>query len=218
LKLQGLKISGAESPDSSNNRVIRTVRRSMLTNYHLIVDNVEVVDLDVNHSFTFLSVGKGTFADNIEITNSSFKNITGYILALAEESDDDGIYNSEYVTIKNSIFENVQGAVLNFYRGGTDESTFGPHLEMADNSLVNVGKGKRNKAKASVRLQGVQVTSISGNTFKDSPAIDIIHTVGEPRTVIAKNAFINTGMPTVVELNSDEENTATVVDNTVTTE
>ena len=99
LKLQGLKISGAESPDSSNNRVIRTVRRSMLTNYNLIVDNVEVVDLDVNHSFTFLSVGKGTFADNIEITNSKFKNITGYILALAEESDDDGIYNLSLIHI-----------------------------------------------------------------------------------------------------------------------
>ena len=213
LKLQGLKISGAESPDSSNNRVIRTVRRSMLTNYNLIVDNIEVVDLDVNHSFTFLSVGKGTFADNIEITNSTFKNITGYILALAEESDDDGIYNSEYVTIKNSTFENVQGAVLNFYRGGRDESTFGPHLDMTGNSLTNVGNGKRNKAESPVRLQGVQVTSIKDNVFKNTPEIKIIHTVGEPRTRIEKNQFIATPAPTVVELNSDEENTAIIIDN-----
>jgi len=217
LKLQGLKISGAESPDSSNNRVIRTVRRSMLSNYNLIVDNVEVVDLDVNHSFTFLSVGKGTFADNIEITNSYFKNITGYILALAEESDDDGIYNAEYVTIKNSTFENVQGAVLNFYRGGRDESTFGPHLEMSGNSLSNVGNGNRNKAKAAIRLQGVQVTSIKDNDFANTPAINIIHTVGEPRTRIEKNRFIATPVPTVVELNSDEENTAIIVDNVVKT-
>ena len=50
LKLQGIKISGAEAPDSSNNRVVRTVRRSMLTNYNLIADNIEVVDLDVNLS------------------------------------------------------------------------------------------------------------------------------------------------------------------------
>jgi len=213
LKLQGLKITGAESPDSSNNRVIRTVRRSMLTNYNLVVDNVEVVDLDVNHSFTFLSVGKGTFADRIEITNSHFKNITGYILALAEESDDDGIYNAEYVTIKNSTFEDVQGAVLNFYRGGRDESTFGPHLDMSDNSLSNVGNGNRNKAEAAVRLQGVQVTSIKGNEFKNTPAINIIHTVGEPRTRIEKNRFVATPAPTVVELNSDQENTAIIVDN-----
>lgn len=215
LKLQGLKISGSESPDSSNNRVIRTVRHSMLTNYNLIVDNVEVTDLDVNHSFTFLAVGKGTFADKIEITNSTFKNITGYILALAEESDDDGIYNAEYVTIKNSSFENVQGAVLNFYRGGTDESTFGPHLDMSGNSITNVGKGKRNKAKSAVRLQGVQVSSIKDNTFKNSPAISIIHTVGEPKTRIEKNQFIGTEAPTVVELNSDEENTAVIINNVV---
>ena len=213
LKLQGLKISGAESPDSSNNRVIRTVRRSMLTNYTVIADNIEVVDLNVNHSFTFLSVGKGTFADNIEITNSKFKNITGYILALAEESDDDGIYNSEYVTIKNSTFEDVQGAVLDFYRGGRDESTFGPHLEMSGNSLTNVGNGKRNKAESPVRLQGVQVTSINDNVFKNTPEIKIIHTVGEPRTRIEKNEFISTPAPTVVELNSDEENTAIIINN-----
>jgi len=213
LKLQGLKITGADSPDSSNNRVIRTVRRSMLTNYNVIVDNIEVVDLDINHSFTFLSVGKGTFADNIEITNSKFKNITGYILALAEESDDDGIYNSEYVTIKNSTFEDVQGAVLNFYRGGRDESTFGPHLEMSGNTLTNVGNGNRNKAESSVRLQGVQVTSISDNVFKNTPEIKIIHTVGEPRTRIEKNEFISTAAPTVVELNSDKENTAFISDN-----
>ena len=215
LKLQGLKISGAESPDSSNNRVIRTVRRSMLTNYNLIADNIEVVDLDVNHSFTFLSVGKGTFADNIEITNSKFKNVTGYILALAEESDDDGIYNAEYVTIKNTTFEDVQGAVLNFYRGGRDESTFGPHLDMTGNVLTNVGNGKRNKAESPVRLQGVQVTSIKDNVFTNTPEIKIIHTVGEPRTHIEKNQFIDTPAPTVVELNSDEENTAVIVDNVI---
>ncbi len=215
LKLQGLIISGSESPDSSNNRVIRTVRRSMLTNYSLIADNIEVVDLDVNHSFTFLSVGKGTFADNIEITNSTFKNITGYILALAEETDDDGIYNSEYVTIKNTTFENVQGAILDFYRGGRDESTFGPHLEMSGNTLTNVANGNRNKAESPVRLQGVQVTSISDNVFKNTPEIKIIHTVGEPRTRIEKNQFIASSAPTVVELNSDQENTAVIIDNVI---
>ena len=72
-----------------------------------------------------------------------------------------------------------------------------------------------NKAKAAVRLQGVQVTSIKDNEFKNTPAINIIHTVGEPRTRIEKNQFIATPAPTVVELNSDEENTAIIRDNTV---
>ena len=136
-------------------------------------------------------------------------------MALAEESDDDGIYNSEYVIIKNNTFEDVQGAVLNFYRGGRDESTFGPHLDMSGNSLINVGNGKRNKAESPVRLQGVQVTSIKDNVFKNTPEIKIIHTVGEPRTRIEENQFIGTPAPTVIELNSDEENTAVIVNNII---
>ena len=215
LKLEGLTISGAESPDSSGNTVIRTVNRSMLTNYELIANNIKVVDLDINHSFSFLSVAKGTFADNIEINNSSFSNITGSILALNKESDDYGIYNSEYVTIKNSKFESIGGALIDFYRGGTDESTFGPHLQMHDNSLQNVGNDKRNKSKSSVRLHGVQVSNVSGNSFNDSPKFTINHTVGEPVTKVNKNTFVGIELPIVTELNSDKENTADLSGNVV---
>ena len=215
LKLEGLTISGAESPDSSGNTVIRTVNRSMLTNYELIANNIKVVDLDINHSFSFLSVAKGTFADNIEINNSSFSNITGSILALNKESDDYGIYNSEYVTIKDSKFESVGGALIDFYRGGTDESTFGPHLQMHGNSLLNVGNDKRNKSKSSVRLHGVQVSNVSGNSFNNSPKFTINHTVGEPVTKVNKNTFVGIELPIVTELNSDKENTADLSGNVV---
>ena len=86
---------------------------------------------------------------------------------------------------------------------------------MTGNVLTNVGNGKRNKAESPVRLQGVQVTSIKDNVFTNTPEIKIIHTVGEPRTHIEKNQFIDTPAPTVVELNSDEENTAVIVDNVI---
>jgi len=213
LKLQGLKITGAESPDSSGNTVIRTVRHSMLTNYDLIVENCEVVDLDINHSFSFVDVGKGTFADRIEIRNSVFNNITGSILGLNKETDDYGIYNAEYVTVKDSTFNGVKGSIVDFYRGGTDESTFGPHFNMQGSTIDNVGKDKRNKSKTSVRLHGVQVTSMSGNTLINTPAIKINHTVGEPVTKIIKNQF--TATPVVKELNSDKENTAHIADNVI---
>ncbi len=216
LKLDGIKISGAESPDSSGNTVIRTVNRSMLTNYELLINEVEVVDLDVNHSFSFLNVAKGTFADRIEISNSNFKNISGAILALNKESDDYGIYNAEYVTIKNSRFSSVKGALIDFYRGGTDESTFGPHLNMTANTIKHVGAGKRNKSKSLARLHGVQVTNINDNKFIDSPSITINHTVGEPITKINNNLFSDVTLPSVQELNSDKENTALFSGNKVT--
>lgn len=214
LKLSGLKISGSESPDSSGNAVIRTQRRSMLSNYDLIVENCEVVDLDINHSFDFLNVTKGTFADRIEITNSVFKNITGSLLGLDKESDDYGIYNAEYVTIRDSQFDSLEGDLVDFYRGGTDESTFGPHFELTNSVVNRVGFGKRNKSKSSILLHGVQVTSIEGNKISNSPAITVMHTVGEPVTKITNNQFIDTPEIIVKELNSDKRDTAELSDNT----
>ena len=218
LKLESIRISGAEAPDGSGNSVVRTHRRSMLSNYELEVHNSQIVDLDINHTFNFLSVSKGTFADKIEIINSSFSDVTGAILALDKENDDFGIYNSEYVVIKNSSFENVKGDLVDYYRGGTDESTFGPHFEMTNSSLTNVGLGKRNKSKSSMLLHGVQVTDFSGNSISNSAVVKIEHTVGEPVTKILDNTFINTSKVEIEELYSDKENTAILSNNVYQTQ
>ena len=214
LKISGLKINGSESPDSAGNAVVRTQRRSMLSNYNLVVENCEVSDLDVNHSFDFLRVAKGTFADRIEITNSKFINISGAILGLDKESDDYGIYNAEYVTIRDSLFESVEGDLVDLYRGGTDESTFGPHFELTNTTLKNIGFGKRNKSESSIFLHGVQVTNINNNRFFNSKPITVMHTVAEPRTKINNNQFEDTPEIILKELNSDKINTAELSDNT----
>ncbi|MBX2847531.1 MAG: polysaccharide lyase 6 family protein [Acidiferrobacterales bacterium] len=213
LELKELTLSGASSPDSAGNSVIRTPRRAMLANYQLRLEDVEVVDLDINHSFNFLTVSKGTFADNIELINSSFSDVTGAILSLDKEYDDYGIYNAEYVTIRNSSFTNIEGDLVDFYRGGTDESTFGPHFELSNSTLTNVGNGRRNKSASSILLHGVQVTNIANNEFVESPAIYVNHTVGEPVTRINNNSFVSTPDVQVQELNSDKENTAILSDN-----
>jgi len=213
LKLESLTISGVDSPDSSGNTVVRTPRRSMLSNYELILKDTVIEDLDINHSFNFLTVAKGTFADRISIIDSTFSNVSGAILKLEQENDDFGIYNAEYVDIENSSFDSVKGAIVDLYRGGTDESTFGPHLKVVDSSFTSVGKGKRNKSKSSLRIHGVQVTDVSNNVFEDSAGIAIAHTVAEPVTAIKGNRFIATSAPTVVELNSDKKNTAMISGN-----
>lgn len=213
LQLQGLHISGIDSPDSTGNSLIRTSRYSMLENYRLeIIDSV-ISDLDTNHSFHVLRVAKSTFADAITIRNSQFNNINGYVLALDQELDDDGRYNAEYVDIIDSSFVDVKGAILSFYRGGTDESTFGPHLTMTGSKITNSGFSKRNKAGGSILLHGVQVAAIEKNTFQNSHLIKIHHTVGEPRTRIEANRFIDTAEPIVVELNSHKTNTAIIGSN-----
>jgi len=213
LQLIDLNISGKDAPDNAGNSVVRTSPYSMLENYRLEIINSNFIEMDINHSFNIVSAAKGTFADNIMIKDSNFSDVTGAILRLDKEDDDYGIYNAEYLTITDSTFENVQGALVDFYRGGTDESTFGPHFTLENSSLTNVGHGKRNKSKASIHLHGVQVTNMSNNKFVDSKPFLINHTVGEPKTRILNNEFVNTPAPIVFELNSEFENTANITDN-----
>ena len=197
LKLDGVTISGNSAPDSAGNTAIRTSRYSMLSNYALVVENSVIEDLDTNHSFNFFTVAKHTFADRIEIRDSVFRNITGAVLALNQELDDLGIYNAEYITIAGSQFENIGKAVADIYRGGTDESTFGPHFLMSESAVIATGNDKRNKTSATVRLHGVQATDIHDNEFVESSPIRIAETVGEPVTKVSDNRFDGTAAPII---------------------
>ncbi|MBC3765810.1 polysaccharide lyase 6 family protein [Neptunicella marina] len=215
LKLDGLIISGERCPDAAGNSVVRTQKWGMIENYRLEVLNAKLVDLDINHSFSFFVTGKGALADNILLENNQFSKVTGDILRLNTEIENLGVYNAEYVTLQHNVFNDIKGAVTKLYRGGTDESTFGPHFVMTDNQLTHVGFGKRNKRNASVYLQGVQVTNISNNQFKNSAPVRIDHTVGEPKTLIARNTFDGTSAPVVQEIHFGGPSTAIVKNNTL---
>ena len=197
LKIEHVAIDGSAAPDAYDNSAVRTSRYSMLSNYELLVNDVHVSNLNTNHSFNFLKVAKHTFASRIEILNSRFTDISGNVIALDREIDDLGIYNGEYITISDSTFENIEKTVANIYRGGTDESTFGPHFLLTNNVIRNVGRDKRNKVGASVFLLGVQIATIEGNTLIDSLPIRVVETVGDPITRISNNNFEETSKPVV---------------------
>lgn len=189
LALENIKFDGAKSPDYAGNSVISTSKNSMNDNYKLFIDHCEFVDLVVNHSFDVLRVSKGTFADTISIQNSKFKNITGHIAALDKETDDIGAYNVEYLLMKNNTITDVQGAALRLYRGGKDESTFGPFLELEHNVFDHVGYGSKNKYETAISLYGVQVNDIANNIFNDTKALEMHLVVGEPIVNIVNNNF-----------------------------
>lgn len=200
LKLEGLLISGEYAPDAIDNSIVRTQKWGMLDNYRFVMTNSKLIALDINHSFHFFVTGKGAMADEVILTGNSFTNVTGDILRLNTEIEDLGVYNAEYVTVNNNTFNDVEGSLIKLYRGGTDESTFGPHLEVINNTLNNVGFGARNKAQASIYVHGVQVTNIKENEFVKSAPIVVEHTVGEPKTEISNNTFNATKTPNVKEL------------------
>jgi poly(beta-D-mannuronate) lyase len=213
IKLSGLEVSGESAPDYAGNSVIRTSRYSMLDNYEVVIEESRFHDLDVNRFFDVIAGFKGTMADRITITDSTFSEISGAVLKLDAETDDLGIYNADYVTITGSSFSNIQGPLVALYRGGTDESTFGPHFTMTGSHVTNVGNGTKNKSGASIFLHGVQVTEIAENTVVKSAPLVINHTVGEPRTHVLKNRFDGEGYLEVEELNSQKKNTALVSGN-----
>ena len=172
--------------------VVSTSRYSMTFNYNLFVKNCVVQNLVVNHSFNFLKVYKNTFADTVLVENSTFSSIPGSVITLDKEYEDLGIYIAEHVIVKNSKFEDIEGAVLNVYRGGTDESTFGPIVEVANNEFGNAGLGKRNKSGASMKFHGVQKLEISNNTISSSAPLELFLTNGEPITSIKDCKMVDT--------------------------
>ena len=217
LQLDGLIIDAKKAADSAGNVLVSTSRIPMLTNYRFELRNSAVTNFNINHSFHFFDAGFRSFADEIVIDNSKFSHVTGDILRLHKENDDLGIYNAEYVTITNSQFFNIAGALVKLYRGGTDESTFGPHLLIKNNRLENVGLGSRNKEKSVVLIHGAQVTNVASNQFINTAVIDVNHTVGEPITTMNDNRFVNTPEITVEELNFPGQHTVILSNNTYET-
>ncbi|MBR9908788.1 MAG: alginate lyase [Gammaproteobacteria bacterium] len=193
LEVENLWFDGAESPDYKGNSVIRTSGYSMNINYSLSVRNVKVTDLDVNGFFYFFKATPGTFADYIEIIDSEFSNITGAILLLNKEVDDIGVYSVENLTISGNSFTDIKEEVASVYRGGTDESTFGPMVTVTDNTFTNIGKGSTHRSGASLYFHGVQKLFVSDSTWNKSAPLELYLTNGEPITVIKDVVMKDTG-------------------------
>ncbi len=200
LEVENLWFDGAASPDYKGNSIIRTSRSSMNINYALSVENVKVTDLDINGYFYFFKAHPGTFADYIDIKNSHMENITGAVLSLNKETDDLGVYSVENLTLSGNTFKDIKEEVVTIYRGGFDESTFGPAVTITNNTLNNVGKGSTHRTGASMYFHGVQNLHVSDSTWVDSAPISLYLTNGEPITLIENVTMKNTPK---IQSNSD---------------
>lgn len=185
LKLENVSISGSESPDNVGNNVIRTTSVPIRGNFVIELSRVTISDLTINRSFDVIVIGKNAFADSISIKNSVFSNISGVVIKADAETDDYGQYGAEYITIEGSAFSDIGQGVADIYRGGRDESTFGPHFTLSSSAFTNVGS----KDAPAILLHGAQRTAIDNNAFMKSGPVKIVHTVGTPKTIISNNAF-----------------------------
>lgn len=156
LRMENLKMEG-----NMKINAFATQEENMLAAFDLWITESEISNFD-----QLLKVSKGAFADTISIENSNFKNLRAG-LSLAEETDDKGEYNAEFVTVKNSTFEQVETEVLNYYRGGYDESTIGGSLVFSGNTVKNSGNSK--DSEILLRTRGIVNLELANNTFLNNP-------------------------------------------------
>ena len=199
LRLKGIDFTGEDAPDVVGNALIRTSAKPLLANFVLELDDVSVSNLTVNRAFDVIALGKGSMADRLKISNSRFDNISGKVVAADSETENYGRYNAEYLTISNSRFTNVAGHIVALYRGGTDESTFGPHFVFEKNEIAKSGLKPIAGEAASIYLLGVQDALVEKNSFDGSAPVKVVHTTGSPATLIIDNRFQATPKPALSE-------------------
>lgn len=216
LMLRDLAIDGALAPDSVGNSVIRTTIFPIQSNMRIAMEGVAVRNLTVNKSFNVLTLGKNTLADSVSIRRSSFSDVTGTIVSAAAETEDYGQYNVEYLDITESAFVRIGGPIADIYRGGRDESTFGPNVTISRNAFDEVGLAATNGTGGSVHLHGVQIAALESNAVRGSAPFRVVHTVGTPQTEITGNAFVATDDLILEELIFDGEHRALLSDNVFT--
>jgi poly(beta-D-mannuronate) lyase len=164
LYVKGLAFNGTTDAGNKAARAIATSDKGMITPYWLTAEECTFFNFNESSYNAFRSE-KGSFADSLTFRNCLFHTTSGDAISIAAEKEDRGIYNAEYVTIENCIFYNIMGAALDLYRGGNDESTLGPYLDVNHCLFENVN----NKELGSVlRLMGVQNAKVSNSIFSNS--------------------------------------------------
>ncbi|MDG2522648.1 polysaccharide lyase 6 family protein [Caulobacter segnis] len=186
LRLSRVTISGALAPDVAGAAVLRAGQGA--AGYQLIVEDSAFEDLTVNRSFNVFAAGPGSLADRIRLERVTVDKATGSVIAAHTETADLGAYNAEVVEVIDSTFRDVTGPVLDLYRGGTDESTFGPRLILTGSTFERSGRADD----GAFKLYGVQRAQIRGNRFVDSGAPNFFRRVGDPVFIWSGNRLEGT--------------------------
>ncbi|AKM09433.1 hypothetical protein AB433_04660 [Croceicoccus naphthovorans] len=213
LRLQDLTIDGSRIVANDQCAIIRTGDGSMQRNTAIELSHIAVRNFTGCVHTQFVSLAPNTMADRVIVEHSEFVEFPGPILNAVEERDDEGRYNVEHAVVTGNRFRSVEGPVVALYRGGKDESTFGPSLIFVGNDLQRVGAPNSDEQRHAIALHGVQSARISGNAIDRSGAIAVVQTVGTPRLVITGNTFRAAPAPEITEMTYAGPSRAEVGDN-----
>jgi len=165
LSLQNLTFKGSNKVKY----VIKAISVAKADSSTLYVDNCDFTDFKVKGGSIFHGT-KNTFADTLSATHCQIKNCNRF-MNFSEEKDDKGSYNVEHIFLKNCQFENLTQSAIDIYRGGKDESTFGPFLTVAHCEFRNIAHQSKDEV---LKLTGVQNVNITNSTFTGSPQVQYL--------------------------------------------
>lgn len=185
LRLSRVTISGTLAPDVAGAAAIRA--KPGAAGYQLLIEDSAFRDMTVNRGFNVFAASPTSLADRIRLERVTVDKITGSVLAAHTETADLGTYNAEVVEIVDSTFRDVAGPVLDLYRGGTDESTFGPRLTLTGSTFERSGQES-----GAIKLYGVQRAVVRGNRFVDSGAPAFFRRAGDAVLVWSDNTLERT--------------------------
>jgi poly(beta-D-mannuronate) lyase len=183
LRMSGITVLGAEAPDATGNSFLISSWQGGRSNHIVEFENMKFSDFDVNNSFSIIKAAKGTFFDRVLIANSRFESLSGSVLKLDAETDDYGIYSAEFVSLTGNTFANIREPVVSIYRGGTDESTFGPNVTVSGSTFSAIGGGRA----PMLELHGIQGLVFTDNTIRDAKAARLTITTGKPVVDVSGN-------------------------------
>ncbi|MEH0152801.1 polysaccharide lyase 6 family protein [Limibacter armeniacum] len=123
---------------------------------------------------------KSSMASSLRVVNSTFRSMGGTAFLLHAETDDKGNYNAERLAFSNNLFENIKGAAIDLYRGGTDESTLGPVVDISHCTFNKVGNGQL----PTLYLYGIQGLNLSHSLFDNGSTAEVRVTTGEPKGTV----------------------------------
>lgn len=164
LIVKGLAFKGTYESFSAADAGIRSTDKPMNRPYLLTIDDCEFYDYNESTNSGF-KASKSTLADSLVVINSIFHHMSGNGIDLSSEKDDKGMYNSEYTVIRNCTFTNLLGSAINIYRGGNDESTLGPFVNIDHCTFNEVENREQGTV---VRLIGAQQAVITNSNFSYS--------------------------------------------------
>lgn len=164
LGVKGLAFKGTYESFSAADAGIRSTEKPMNRPYSLTIDDCEFYDYNESTNSGF-KASKSTLADSLIVINSIFHHMSGNGIDLSSEKDDKGMYNAEYTVIRNCTFTNLLGSAINIYRGGNDESTLGPFVNIDHCTFNEVENREQGTV---VRLIGAQQAVITNSNFSYS--------------------------------------------------